>query len=468
MSSNLTKNTAKRLRALFGKRFDTAEQTLICYAYDASRLTGMPDAVVWPTSTAEVSELLKLADRECIPISARGAGSGMVGGPVPIKGGIVVSFEHMNRILNIDEENMVAVVQPGVVTEHLQNEVEKRQLFYPPDPASRKFCTIGGNVATGAGGLRAVKYGVTRDYILSLEAVLADGSIIRTGSATLKGVVGYDLTRLLVGSEGTLATITEITLKLLPLPAAKLTLLATLPTTAAGVRASNALLASGATPAALELIDKSALRALERTGNLPQKLAAAECVLLIEDYGTVVELKEHRSIFSDLLHRIGATLIEITDDPAKAQELWAARRSLSAALYQLKPNKLNEDVTVPRSQLERLISGANRIADESGLTCAIFGHAGDGNMHVNVLYDAKDEHEAARAQNAVQRIMELTIALDGTISGEHGIGLAKKQFIALEIGSREMRLMREIKKVFDPKGILNPGKVFPDADENQR
>jgi glycolate dehydrogenase FAD-linked subunit len=467
MPSIITKKLRKRLRSLFGERFDDSQQTLICYSYDAGRLSVLPDAVVWPANTAEVSQLLELADNHRIPILARGAGSGMVGGTVPVSGGIVISFERMNRILRIDTENMITVVQPGVITEQLQTAVEKQRLFYPPDPASRKFCTLGGNVATGAGGLRAVKYGVTRDYVLALEAVLPDGSIIKTGSPTLKGVVGYDLTRLLIGSEGTLAVVTEITLKLRPLPESQVTILAILPDTARGVQASNAILASGATPAALELIDKSALRALKLTGKLPKSLTDAVCVLLIEDYGTNSEIEEHQGIYTNLLQTIGATQIEVATDQQQAQELWAARRSLSAALYQLKPNKLNEDVTVPRSELERLISGATRIADEAGLTCAIFGHAGDGNVHVNVLFDADDQDEAKRAHRAVQKIMELTVALNGTISGEHGVGLAKKPFISLEIQQREMQLMREIKKVFDPHGILNPGKIFPDVEDNE-
>ncbi len=435
------------------------EAGLLTYAYDATRLKGTPNAVVRPGSEEEISKILILANEHGIPVVPRGAGSGLSGGAVPSRGGIVLSFERMNRIISIDAANRIATVQPGVVTGEFQKAVEEKGLFYPPDPGSLAFCTIGGNVAENAGGMRALKYGVTRDYVTGLRAVLPSGEIIRAGVKTAKGVVGYDLARLIVGSEGTLAVVMEITLRLIPLPEKVITMTAFF----AGVRQAGeavaAIMASPFTPRCLEFMDSEALNAgAKKIGYaLPE---GAGAFLLIETDGSPDEAARQMNGIHTLLNG-KALKINITQDKAASAELWKLRRSTSQALFSIAPHKINEDTVVPVSRVPEALEGFREIASRLGQKIICFGHAGDGNIHVNVMTDRSDTERLKAAEEAVSEVFRLVLALGGTISGEHGVGLTKLPYIGMELSAAEIELQKKIKSVFDPNGILNPGKIFP-------
>jgi glycolate dehydrogenase FAD-linked subunit len=436
----------------------TDDAAMTAYSYDASRMTGKPDVVVRPRTEVEISRLLSLASRTETPVVPRGAASGLTGGAVATKGGIMLSFERMADILSVDEANREATLQPGVVTADFQAEVEKRGLFYPPDPGSRTFCTIGGNVAENAGGMRAVKYGVTRDYVTGLRAVLPTGEIIKTGVKTAKGVVGYDLTRLLIGSEGTLAVITEIDVRLLPLPETVVTMTAVFRDPAGAGRAVAELMASGVIPRCLELMDGAALMAgAERSGIAVPEGAGA--FLLIETDGGKDEAHRQADVVASVVAPL-ALKFELAPDAARAAALWKLRRSTSQALFSLAPDKINEDVVVPVSRVTELLDGIDGIAERHGLRIVCFGHAGDGNIHVNVMTDLRDNLKRERAETAVGEVFRLVLSLDGTISGEHGVGLTKAPYLELELSRTEIELMKRVKAAFDPKGIMNPGKVF--------
>lgn len=456
----IDKEVLKYFQSNFGReKFTTVKEDLICYAYDAMNMSYLPDAVVFPENTEDVIKVMKIADENRIPIVPRGAGSGLTGGSIPINGGIVISFEGMNRIKKIDAENLTAVVEPGVVTGELHKRVEAMGLFYPPDPASLDFCTIGGNVAENAGGLRAVKYGVTKDYVLGLEVVLHDGTVIKPGLETVKGVVGYDLVRLFVGSEGTLGVITEIILKLIPKPLAKVTFLASFRNIESAVNSVTGIFKEGVLPSTIEFIDKICIGLINNYLNLGIS-SDAEALLLVEDDGNPASVKYNASIIEKVLNVTGAFNIERAELPDRIQQLWKARRGISPALARVAPFKLNEDVTVPRNKLVDLLRATYEIGNRYTVKVANFGHAGDGNIHVNVLYS--DAQEKERAYGAVKEIMEKTVELNGTISGEHGIGLAKKPFIKIELDESEMKMLKKVKGIFDPHNILNPGKIFPD------
>jgi len=364
----------------------------------------------------------------------------------------------MDRILEIASSDLVAVAQPGVVVSHLQRAVEKEGLFYPPDPASSEFASLGGTVAECAGGLRGLKYGVTRDYILGLEAVLADGNILRTGCRALKSVTGYDLTRLFVGSEGTLAVFTEITCKLLPLPSCILTLLASFPAIEGGLDAASVVVASRLLPRALEYMDERCIRCVDDYGDAHFPPEAKSCLLVeldgFDEESLVRDAKKVERICRDQ----GALTLERAVDTKARDGLWAARRAISPSLYRMSAKKVNEDICVPRSKMSKMIREIQQIEREMGLPIVNFGHAGDGNIHVNVMVDK--EEEMPRARDAVKRIFQRAVALGGTLSGEHGIGLAKASFLSIEVGERELETMKNIKALFDPTGILNPGKIF--------
>lgn len=437
---------------------DKAED-LLAYGFDASRLEGLPAAVAWPSDTAELVELVKSAYSENIAMIPRGAGTGMVGGAVPVKqGALVVSFERMNRILEIDKDNMVAVVEPGVINGRFQRSLKDMGLFYPPDPASLNFCTLGGNVATGAGGPRAVKYGVTRDYVLGMEIVLSDGTVTHTGVRTAKGVVGYDLTRLLVGSEGTLAFVTKIILKVLAEPERVSTLMAVFGSSTDAAAAVSRIMASGITPRTLELMDRISLKAVETYK--PTGIPTNGAMLLIEIDGHTHVVKQEVDKVSGICSSLGAE-VQIAGSAAAAEKLWEARRSISPALYRIRPTKINEDIVVPRALIPEMFARLDRLASDTGLIIVNFGHAGDGNIHVNVMTDKNDAEEYERAKAVVQEVFRITLELGGTISGEHGVGLTKKTFIGMELDEPAISLMRHIKRVFDPAGIMNPGKIFP-------
>ncbi|MFN3480426.1 MAG: FAD-binding oxidoreductase [Thermodesulfovibrionales bacterium] len=449
---------------LSGIKISTEPEDLICYSFDASGVKvgeyaePEPFAVLWPKTTEEVIRIMRYAHENNLTIVPRGAGTGMTGGSIPLRGCLVISLERMNSIIDFDKENMTALVEPGIINGRFQKEIEKEGLFYPPDPASMNFCTLGGNVAENAGGPRALKYGVTRDYVMGLEAVLPDGSLINTGVKTHKGVVGYDLTRLLVGSEGTLAVITKIRLRLLPLPEDVITLLALFNDLQLAGRAVSSIISSRIIPRTLEFMDREAIKAAEKFHplGLPDD---TEALLLIEIDGPVSTIRKEAEKVVDLLHKLGSD-VKVAEDEDARDKLWEARRSLSPALYHISPHKINQDIVVPRNRIPDMIDGLGKISEKTGLKIVNFGHAGDGNIHVNIMVDKGNEEEYRKGQAALKDIFELTLSLGGTISGEHGIGITKIPYIKMEIKEKELSLMRGIKGVFDPKGILNPGKAI--------
>jgi glycolate oxidase len=441
------------------KNILTAPEELYCYGYDASKLRASPDVVAFPGSVEEVAGLLKLANRHRFPVFPRGAGSGIVGAAIPWDGGMVMSLTRLNRILEIDPDNLLAVSEPGVITGEFQKAVLRHGLFYPPDPASLQFCTLGGNVAMCAGGPRAVKYGVTRDYILGLEVVLPTGSIIKTGTRTVKGVVGYDLTRLLVGSEGTLGIFTKIFLRLIPAPESVRTLMAVFPGLEAAAKTVSAIIKQRIIPSTLEFMDQATIRVVENylKIGLPTQ---SEAILLIEVDGRECLLDGDVKRIGEICGQCGATEVEIAHTEAEREKLWQARRAISPALGQIKPGKINEDVTVPRTEIPALIRGIQRLAKEYDLTIVCFGHAGDGNIHTNIMLDRNNEDELRRSERAVEELFRIVLGLGGTLSGEHGIGITKSPFLQWEIGPEGYDAMRRIKTALDPLNILNPGKMF--------
>jgi glycolate oxidase len=422
-----------------------------------------------------VSELAKLCNDARVPIVARGAGTGYTGGAVPTRGGIVLSLERMNRILEIDQLNLLARVQPNVITGDLQDAVEQVGLFYPPDPASLRQSALGGNVAECAGGPRAFKYGTTRRYVLALEAVLADGEIIHTGSKAVKNVVGYDLTQLLVGSEGTLAIITEITLRLIPKPAAHATLLAEFAGITHAVDAVTELIRRRVVPAAVELVDAASLDALAVHAGRPLATPGAGAALIVEVDGSPESVAPEILLVEDACRAAKALVVRRAATEAERDDIWQLRRELSPALKKISTIKLNNDVVVPRGRIPELFELVRTIGIESGLPIASFGHAGDGNIHVNIMIpenstltgqraDGRGQKDAMeRGERAVRRLFEGVVALEGSISGEHGIGMTKAPYLDIELSAAEIALMRRVKVAFDPNGILNPGKIFPDG-----
>lgn len=453
----LKPSVLKKLKSIVGPaNFSSSPEELVVYSYDATQQEALPGAVVRPCSSREVSEILKLANQERFPVVPRGAGTGMSGGSVPVRGGVALSLERMNHILEIDENDLLAVVEPGVITGDLQREVESRGLFYPPDPASSAFCTLGGNVAECAGGLRAVKYGVTKDYILGMEVVLPTGEIITTGARMVKSVAGYDLTKLIVGSEGTLGVATRITVKLLHLPETVRTLTAFFSDVQKAAKTASAIMASGVLPRALELVDHAALRAVE--AYLKEDLShGAGAMLLVEVDGYAESAEREAERIAEIMTRHGAAHVNRAESETEREQLWRARRAISPALLTIKPIKLNEDIVVPRSRIPDILSEITAISERYGLLIVSFGHAGDGNIHTNVMVD---EAGLPKAKAAVKDIFTATLRLGGSISGEHGIGLSKADYLPMELGQETLAAMKRIKHALDPNNILNPGKIF--------
>jgi len=417
-----------------------------------------PDAVVLAERAEDVQAVFAIATRHRAPVIPVGARSGKSGGIMALEGGIAVSLERMNRILEIAPGDGLCRVEPGVVTGQLQAEVERRGLFYPPDPNSLDLCSIGGNVAENAGGPRALKYGVTRDYVLGLTAVVPTGEVLRVGKRSIKGVAGYDLTGLFVGSEGTLGVVTEVTLELLPLPRHVATGLVAFATVAGAARAVTRLLTSGVLPRCLELFDDVSLEAAARTSpyRFPPGAGAA---LLVE-----VDGNDEDGVLAELARAAAALAADaqgemvMARDEAQRRSLWETRRLLSVNLKTVHPRKLSEDVAVPRSRIPELVAQAKEIGRRHGLTVATYGHAGDGNLHVNILFDREDER--GRAEAAAADVLRASVDLGGTITGEHGVGYTKREFLEYEQGPEVVALQRRLKAVFDPLGILNPGKIF--------
>ena len=433
------------------------------YGTDALLRGADADLVVWPTSTAEVQWVVRHAAAEGLPIVTRGAGTGYTGGAVPTSGGVVLCVERMNRILELDVPNQVAVVQPGVITADLQRAAETAGLWYPPDPASLQRSSIGGNIAECAGGPRAVKYGTTRRYVLALEVVLASGVIIRTGSRAVKNVVGYDLTQLLVGSEGTLGIITEATMRLIPRPAHVATLQVFASDVDAAVGVVDRITAAGVTPSTIELIDAGSLNAAERYVGRPLAPAGTGAMLIIEVDGTEGGVRDEARLIIDAAHAGQVLGVDVAYDPAARESLWEARRSMSFALRASAPRKINHDVSVPRGRLGDLYRCIASLEQTFGLWIPSFGHAGDGNIHVNLMIDPADPDAVMRAEQATVALFEAVVAMQGSISGEHGIGFSKARYLSLELSPDVVALMQRVKVAFDPDGRLNPGKIWPDA-----
>ena len=432
----------------------------MAYGTDALQQGAPADLVLIPGTVDEIAAIARICHEHRFPLVVRGAGSGYTGGSVPVRGGVVLSMERFNRILEIDETNQLAVTQPNVLTYQLQDAVEARGLFYPPDPASVKISAIGGNVAECAGGPRAVKYGTTRRYVLALQAVLPTGEIIRTGSKAVKNVVGYDLTQLLVGSEGTLAILTEITVRLVPRPKTTATLLATFPDIERAVAGVTALVDARVVPATLELIDAGSLRAVEQHLGRPVAPPGTGAMLLVEVDGVPAGVDEELALVNDACRRAGALAVTRAETQQEQDGLWEARRALSYALRAAAPRKINHDVSVPRGRVPQLFALIARLEQEHGLWMPSFGHAGDGNIHVNIMVDPEDTDQMRHAEAAARALFEGVVALEGSISGEHGIGYTKAPYVSLELAPDVIALMQRVKAAFDPHGILNPGKLW--------
>ncbi len=458
----LGKGIIKELAAIVGKdRCSADREDLICYGYDAFNQSTLPELLLFPSSAEEISRIMTIANQEKIPVVPRGAGTGYTGGAVPVMKGLVLSLEKMERILSIDADNLVATVEPGVVTGKFQEEVEKLGLFYPPDPASLEVCTLGGNVAECAGGPRALKYGVTKNYVIGLEVVLPTGEISTTGVKTMKGVVGYDLTKLLVGSEGTLGVITKIIFRLIPLPEARRTLMAIFPQVVQAARTVSHIIRERILPAKLEIMDGDCIRCVEDYlhAGLPVE---AEALLLIEVDGQNEAIARESDKIAGICREEGAQKVQQAENDEEAELLWKARRSVSPSLVKLNPHKINEDITVPRAALPEALERIRAIAKQQNLKCPCFGHAGDGNIHVNLMINRENQDEVERAHQAVRQIFQVAVDLEGTLSGEHGVGIAKAPYLKMELGNLGLDVMKRIKKSFDPNNIMNPGKIFPD------
>jgi glycolate oxidase len=457
----LDQRILKELGALVGSdNILTEKQDLLCYSYDATQMEFLPDAVVHPANAAEVSAVVKLANRHGFAVFPRGAGSGFTGGALPKAGGVVLVTTRMNRILRIDTENLIAEVEPGLVTEQFQIAVEKLGLFYPPDPASLKFSTLGGNVAENAGGPRCVKYGVTRDFVMGLEVVLPTGEIIRTGGETYKAVVGYDMTRLLCGSEGTLGVITKIIFKLLPLPDAKKTMLTIFDSIDGAAKAVSTIIGAKIIPTTLEFMDYATLQCVEKRFSLgipPEGRA----VLLIEVDGDRDLIEKQAARIHELIKPLGLVQFRAAKDNSESEELWRVRRLVSPSLRDVNPDKYNEDIVVPRSKVPDVIRTIEKIQQKYDIPIVNFGHAGDGNIHVNILIDKSIEGQEAKAHEAIKEVFQAALDLNGTMSGEHGVGLSKAPYIELELSPDQIGAMKALKHALDPNNILNPGKMFP-------
>lgn len=461
MSPTLPDALQRELADLLGDGWRTDASERLTYAYDNSRRQSLPDAVALPTSREQVAALVRACRAARTPVIARGRGTNTTGAAVPVAGGVVVSFERMNRILDIRPGDRCAVVEPGVLNGELQAALKPHGLFWPPDPTSAAYSSIGGNLACNAGGPRAVKYGASRDNVLALTAVTGTGELIHCGTATTKGATGYDLQRLLVGSEGTLALIVEASLRLTPAPKSRRALRAIYRDVSAAAQAVARLMAQPITPSMLEFMDAHAVRLARDVGgaDLPPDAGA---LLMIEADGDAQTLPHDVEALMRAADGDGLVSLDDAADEAARERLWAARKALSPSLRTLAPGKINEDVVVPVSRIPQLVDGVQALSREFDLPIVCFGHAGNGNLHVNLLYHPDDTAESARAHAAMARVFALALSLGGTLSGEHGIGLAKREFMPQAIDAPTLSMMRAVKAAFDPDGILNPGKLLPD------
>lgn len=435
-------------------------EILVAHSYDATpMLQSMPDGVIYPASTANVVDIMKVCAEHRIPLIGRGSGSNLCGGTVPINGGIVMVMHRMNKLLEVDLENLTATFQPGLITAKFIEHVESLGLFYPPDPSSMSISTLGGNISENSGGLRGLKYGTTKDYVIGLEAVLANGEVIRTGGKLMKDVAGYDLTKLLVGSEGTLAIITEATVKLIPPPKHKQTMLAMFKDMVGAARTVSKIIENRIIPATLEILDNPTIRVVDDFAKLglPHDM---EAILLIEQDGDEAVVEHDIKRITEICHEENAHEVSVADSQAEADKLLTARRSAFTALARIRPTTILEDATVPRSKIADMVLEINQIAKKYNVQVCTFGHAGDGNLHPTITTDARDKEEIVRVDKAFEEIFEAAIRLGGTITGEHGVGLVKSPFLEWKVGSAGIEVMKGIKHALDPLNILNPGKMF--------
>jgi glycolate oxidase len=464
----LEEHLKKMLESIVGQEnYQDSKTSLLSYSYDATPgFQSFPDAVISPRNKHEVAEIVKLCNQHNIPIVPRGSGTNLSAGTTPLYGGIVLLMKHFNRILEIDNENLTVRTQPGVITQRLIEAVEEKGFFYPPDPSSMKISQIGGNINENSGGLRGLKYGVTRDYVMGLEVVLPNGEIIKTGGKLAKDVAGYDLTRLFVGSEGTLGIVTEATLKLIPKPETKKTMLVLYQNLDAAARSVSAIIANKIIPATLEFLDQPTLKAVEDFAQigLPTNVKA---VLIIEQDGPKEIVKRDMDKIAEICKENQAIEVTLAKSLKDAEALTTARRAALSALARLRPTTILEDATVPRSEIAKMVSAIEEIAKRNQVTICTFGHAGDGNLHPTCLTDIRDKEEMERVEKAFEEIFHKAIELGGTITGEHGVGAMKLPYLHLKVGEAGIDLMRNIKLAFDPNSIMNPGKVFTDINRKR-
>jgi len=435
-------------------------ESRIAYSYDATAMSPqMPLAAVRPSTPEEVAKIVQLANEQNFPIVPRGSGTGLSGGAIPLENSIVLLTNHWNRILEVDEENLTVMVEPGVITAKLHETVEKLGFIYPPDPGSASICTLGGNVAENSGGLRGLKYGVTRNYVMGLEVVLPTGEILTTGGKSVKDVAGYNLKEILIGSEGTLGIFTRILLKIIPRPETHKTMLAFFSSIEDAAKTVSAIIAAKITPAMLEFLDNTTIRCVEEYAHLGLPVET-EALLLIEVDGRKAVVDEDAAHVEEICRRHNASQIKVAATEEESVRLKVARRSAFTSLARVKPTTIMEDVAVPRADLARLVSRIREIGKKNDVMIGNFGHAGDGNLHPNYLTDERNAAEFARAEKTVFEVEEAAIEMGGTITGEHGVGLYKKRLLEKMVGSPSMKMMRTLKTMMDPQNILNPGKVF--------
>lgn len=460
----LAQPVREQLQSIVGpKWFRDDTETLVSYSYDATPLyQSMPDGVVFPASTAEVSGIMKACAEHKIPVIARGAGSNLCAGVVPVQGGIIMVMTRMNRLIEIDQDNLTATFQTGLNTKQFHAAVEATGLFYPPDPSSMIICTMGGNIALGAGGLRGLKYGTTKDYVIGLEAVLANGDILRTGGKLVKDVAGYDLTRLLVGSGGTLAILTEATVKLVPKPAFRRSMVAIYSDLASAARSVSQIVANRITPCTLEFMDRATIRVVEDFARIGLPVDA-EAILAIEQDGDEAIVERDLRLIEELCLQEGAIQVKVAATQEEGAKVMEARRSALAALSRLRPTTILEDATVPRSRIADMVLEVQRIAAKYNVQICTFGHAGDGNLHPTAMTDARNAEEIHRVEQAFGEIFEAAIQMGGTITGEHGVGMVKAPYLEWKVGASGIDIMKRLKHAFDPDQLLNPGKLFAET-----
>ncbi|HHW20844.1 FAD-linked oxidase C-terminal domain-containing protein [Thermodesulfovibrio thiophilus] len=451
----------KDLNLINGIDISDEKEDLVCYSYDASYGKGtIPEVVAWPKNTEEIVRIVRWAINRGLKIVPRGAGTGMAGGTIPVNSrSIVISLERMNNVLDINTRNLIATVEPGVINGDLQKELLIHELFYPPDPASLEYCTIGGNVSTNAGGPRAIKYGVTRNYVMELEVILSNGNVLSLGGKTVKRVVGYEIKELFIGSEGTLGIISKVSLRVLPQPEEVITLLIGFKNLLDAGEFIAKTIGTGIIPRTLEFLDSLCLRMIEENRELGLP-ADVEALLLVEVDGELTSIKRQAEKIVDIARKFrGET--QIATDYYSKENLWHARRSISPCILKMKDKeKINIDITVPIDNLPRMLLSIKELSQNSGIPIISFGHAGDGNIHVNILVTKGDEECRQKGFEIVKKIFELTVGFEGAISGEHGIGITKKPYIEIQLTRQHLELMKAIKRVFDPKEVMNPGKIF--------